>query len=61
MTVAPPQEVSTQVKLVFPSHRSLATQTGARDSMSVSARWELSSQAMTPVAKERRGVLTLVL
>src|SRR5262249_43412753 len=26
MTVAPPQEVSTQAKLVFPSHRSLAAQ-----------------------------------
>ena len=31
MTVAPPQEVSTQVKLVFPSHRSLATQTVVED------------------------------
>jgi hypothetical protein len=46
------------VKLVFPSHRSLATQTGARGSLSVSAWWELSSQAMTPIAKERRGLLT---
>src|SRR5258708_22498870 len=31
MTVAPPQEVSTQVKLVFPAHRSLAAQTWAED------------------------------
>src|SRR5260221_13661426 len=30
MTVAPPLEVSTQVKLVFPSHRSLVAETGAR-------------------------------
>jgi hypothetical protein len=31
MTVAPPLEVSTQAKLVFPAHRSLATQTVGAD------------------------------
>ena len=31
MTVAPPLEVSTQAKLVFPAHRSLAAETGVRD------------------------------
>jgi hypothetical protein len=38
MTVAPPQEVSTQAKLVFPAHRSLATQTVVEDARRESSR-----------------------